>query len=75
MKVFCKGRYANPPANLFFERAGIYDLDESKVQFLLRDAPDNFSLVLPDLEPTSKAPDAPTLDKMLHEPPRKKSKR
>ncbi len=47
MKLFCKGKYSNAPAGLHFERAGVIEIDDPKGEYLLRDAPENFTLELP----------------------------
>lgn len=80
MKLYCKGEYHNSPAGLHFSREGVIEIDDAKGEFLLRDAPENFSRELPAPEPAAgmsaemKAPDAPAKDKMVKEPGKKKER-
>ena len=80
MKLFCKGEYHNSPLGLHFNVVGVIDIDDPKAEYLLKDAPENFSRELPKAEAhahekpieQSKAVNAPALDKQLKEPTRKK---
>lgn len=76
MKIYCKGAYSNPPAGLFFAQAGVVEIDDPKAEFLLRDAPENFSRELPvPFAPVGdgvKAPDTPSRDKAVKAPTAKK---
>jgi hypothetical protein len=72
MKIYCKGYYSNPPAGLFFTQAGVVEVDEAKAEFLLRDAPDNFSRDLPAPKENVKAPETPARDKAVKAPTNKK---
>ena len=65
MKLYCKSAYANAPAGLFFDSAGVFEVNESQGAFLLRDAPDNFSRY----EPSDYAAEAPLKDKALDDAP------
>lgn len=68
MQLYVKGRYHNGPAGLHFDGPGVVEIDEPKAQFLLRDAPENFSTEIP-----VKAEDAPPVDKAVKAAPRKKA--
>lgn len=70
MKLFVRGEYHNNPAGLHFDKAGVVELDKEKVEFLLRDAPENFTTELPETE--VKSLDEPKRDKMVKEPTKKK---
>lgn len=86
MKIYCRGEYHNPPAGLHFANPGVVEIDDAKAEFLLRDAPENFTRELPApaappeasdqlVEPTAdatKAVDAPPHDKQIKSPSRKK---
>jgi hypothetical protein len=71
MRLYVKGSYSNPPAGMYFAAAGWVEVDEKVAQFLLRDAPENFSTEGP--VPEAKAPDEPAKDKQVKSPPRKKA--
>ena len=71
MKIYCKSAYANQPHQLFFSGPGWYEQDQDKIDFLLKDAPENFSFAGP--EPEVKAPDAPAHDKQVKTPAKKKA--
>ncbi len=43
-KIISKGEYHNQPMGLHFDGAGEFELDADRVAYLLKDAPDNFSL-------------------------------
>lgn len=68
MKIYCKGPYSNPPAGLFFAQAGMVEIDDAKAEFLLRDAPENFSRDIPTSPESVKAPEAPARDKAVKAP-------
>lgn len=68
MKIYCKGAYSNPPAGLFFAQPGVVEVDDAKAEFLLRDAPDNFSRELPTPSESVKAPETPARDKAVKAP-------
>ena len=70
MKLYCKSAYHNGPAGLHFNAPGIIEIDDWKAEFLLRDAPENFSRELPSEE--SKALDEPPLDRAIKAPRKKK---
>lgn len=74
MKIYCRGAYSNPPAGLYFAGPGVIEIDESKAEFLLRDAPENFTKDLSDGEKlvADKALDAPNGDRAVRAPARKK---
>lgn len=72
MKLYCRGRYHNTPAQLHFDGPGVIEIDEPKALFLLRDAPENFTTELP-APPQAAAVDEPTADKMVKAPARKKT--
>jgi hypothetical protein len=72
MKLYCKGKYHNAPAQLHFDGPGVIEIDEPKASFLLKDAPENFSTELP-AEGTAKAFDESPKDKMVKMPARKKA--
>jgi hypothetical protein len=73
MKLQCKGKYHNQPHGMHFDGPGVIDIDDDKAQFLLRDAPENFGVVVervavPAPEPVevvTEAFDAPPQDKMV----------
>ncbi len=69
MQLYVKGRYHNGPAGLHFDGPGVIEIDDPKGQFLLRDAPENFTTEIP----VKKAFDEPVADKMLKSPARKKA--
>ncbi len=69
MKLYCKGQYHNGPYGLHFSGPGVVEIDDPKAEFLLRDAPENFTKTLPAPvkapETTPQAPetpDAPTVE-------------
>lgn len=80
MKLYCKGEYHNSPAGLHFEKAGVIEIDDAKAEYLLRDAPGNFSRELPQEKPVvpvttdkqDKAMDAPPSDKQVKKPAKEK---
>lgn len=77
MKLYCKGCYHNGPAGLHFEKAGVIEVDDWKGEYLLRDAPENFSRELPAAKLSAPsvqtiALDEPLADKMVRAPSRKK---
>jgi hypothetical protein len=82
MKIYCKGAYTNAPAGLYFSQAGVIEIDNEKAEFLLRDAPENFSRELPTPPPSDSTRfaagaqatgfDAPPMDKQMKAPVRKK---
>ena len=75
MRLYCKAVYHNGPQSLHFSAAGIIEVDDPKAEFLLRDAPENFSRELPTeeesvltgrlLKPGDKGFDSPPLDKAM----------
>jgi hypothetical protein len=72
MKLYCRGRYHNQPAGLFFDGPGVIEIDDPKALFLLKDAPENFSTEIP-APPQAAALDEPAADKMVKSPARKKT--
>ena len=70
MRLYCKAEYHNGPAGLHFSTLGVVEVDDWKAEFLLRDAPENFSRDLPAEE--SKGFDEPPLDKAVKTPKVKK---
>jgi hypothetical protein len=66
MRLYCKAAYHNSPAGLHFDAPGIIEVDDWKAEFLLRDAPDNFSRELPPEE--SKSMDGPPQHRMVKFP-------
>jgi hypothetical protein len=83
MKLWCKGHYRNPPAGLVFE-AGVIEVDDAQAEFLLRDAPENFSRELPPdpqadaasarlaAPPQGRGLEVPPIDRAVKAPARKK---
>ena len=71
MKLYCKSAYHNGPAGLHFSAPGVIEIDDPKAEFLLRDAPENFSRELP-AEDELKALDEPPRDKAVKAPQKKK---
>ena len=69
MKLFCRGAYHNAPAGLHFSAPGIIEVDNSVAEFLLRDAPENFTREIPV---ATKSVDKPAKDKMFRRSPRVK---
>jgi len=82
MKLYCRGEYHNGPAGLHFDRVGVIELDDAKAEYVLRDAPENFSRELPpstrfadqgrSAQDEVKAPDEPPVDKQIKAPAKKK---
>jgi len=70
MKLYVKAEYHCSPMGLHFAAPGVVEVDDWKAEFLLRDAPENFSRELPAEE--SKALDEPPQDKAVKAPLRKK---
>ena len=70
MRLYCKSAYHNGPAGLHFSAPGVIEIDDWKAEFLLRDAPENFSRELPAEE--SKALDEPSQDRAIKVPRIKK---
>ena len=70
MKLYCKAEYHNGPHGLHFTAPGVIEIDDWKAEFLLRDAPENFSRELPAEE--SKALDEPSQDRAIKVPRIKK---
>ena len=69
MKLYCHSDYNNGAAGLHFGRGWI-EVTPETANFLLRDAPENFSTVAVE----GKAPDAPPFDKAVKKPAVKKGK-
>lgn len=70
MKIYLLfGTYHNQPYGLHFEAPGEYELDAPKIEFLLRDAPNQFSRTSPVEVAALKAP---AHDKMVRAPRAKK---
>lgn len=67
VKLYCRGRYFNGPRGLLFDKGIIAVLPEV-AEYLLRDAPENFCIELPE----AKALDEPVADKAVKSPSRKK---
>lgn len=73
MKLYCKGEYHNTPMNFHFAEPGVFEVDDKAGEYLLKDAPENFSLDLPGAaEMAVKSFDAPPADKALKAPRVKK---
>jgi len=79
MRLYCKSAYHNGPAGLHFSAPGVIEIDDWKAEFLLRDAPENFSRELPAEDSKtelpaeeSKALDEPPYDKAVKVPKVKK---
>ena len=72
MRLYCKSAYHNGPAGLHFSAPGVIEIDDPKAEFLLRDAPENFSRELPTAEQESKALDDPPEDRAVKAPRVKK---
>ena len=72
-KLYCCGTYHNVPRNLHFH-TGWVNVDDPVAEFLATDAPGLFVEVepQPEVEPESKAPEAPPKDKMIRSPRRSK---
>lgn len=68
MKLYCRGEYHNGPMDLHFSGPGMIEVDDWKGEYLLRDAPDNFTTELP-------AQMTLTEVKSFAEPPRDKAVR
>lgn len=81
MKLFCKGVYHNAPADLHFVGPLVIEIDNWKGEYLLRDAPENFTRELPappeppranvlaDADSVREKIAPPITDKALDEPP------
>src|SRR3990172_9481943 len=67
MKLYCKSAYHNGPAGLHFSAPGVIEIDDPKAEFLLRDAPENFSRELPAEDSKTELPAEES--KALDEPP------
>ena len=73
MKIYCRGEYHNGPLGFHFDKPGVIEVDQWKADFLLRDAPENFTTELPAAdERTEKSMDVPPLDKQVKAAPKKK---
>ena len=72
MKLYCRGRYRNPPMQLAFDGPGVIDIDEWKARFLLKDAPENFTMEL-SVPVMNKSIDEPPEDTAMKRAPRKKA--
>jgi hypothetical protein len=72
MRLFCRSAYHNGPAGLHFAAPGVIEVDDWKAEFLLRDAPENFSRELPTAERETKALDEPPEDRAVKMPKVKK---
>jgi len=75
VKIYCRGEYHNVPANLHFSGPGIVEVDDWQADYLLRDAPENFSRDLNEFAAEAKAPAEAEADKMEHGRDRKKAGR
>lgn len=67
MILICKGKYVDTGKKLSFD-PGRIEVDQHIGEYLLRDAPENFEQVSAE----TKELDAPTKDKAIHAPARKK---
>ena len=74
MKLVCKSQYSNVGHGLQFE-AGVIRVDDDVADYLLRDAPENFEVVVEDDAPevVAEAIEKPVKDRMLKLPRRKKA--
>jgi hypothetical protein len=74
MKLYCKAEYHNNPAGMHFDGPGVIEIDAPKAEFLLRDAPENFTTELPEA-PAARATsfDQPVRDTAMKAPRRNKA--